>query len=146
MKYGDDQRLPLVYLETYSTKPSYSYALPTDIIDEPLSTYLSFPKLSKEILVTLFSSIGVTYVPEVALYELAIKTPEKAFVDFCITFGMEDNEMVNSSILNQVIGYLRDMDQSRRDRPFDSRPIYKALADRDFEEADRLIREIKIEG
>jgi len=142
-KYGDDQRLPLIYLETNSTKPSYYYELPNDSIDEPLSSYKQFPKLSQEILVALFSSIGIRYVPEVVLYELVTKTPQKAFRDFSIIFGAEENNLINSFLLNKVIGRLQEMDTLRQDTPFDSRPIYKALADRDFEEADRLIGEME---
>ena len=142
IKYGDDHRLPLAYIETKSTKPSYYYALPEDIIDEPLSTYHSFPKLSEKILIGLFESVGVRYVPEIARYELATKTPQKSFIDFCITFGAED-ELINSFLLNQVIGRLMDMDRLRQDTPFDSRAIYKALSYGDLEEADRLIEEME---
>ena len=144
LKYGDEHRLPLAYLKTNSNKPPCYYEFPDDAIDEPLSSYKAFPKLSKEILISLFSSIGVEYVPEIVLYELNIKTPQKAFIDFCITFGMEDNEMINSLILNKVITILIEMDKLRSKRVFDSRPIYKALADRDFKEAEELIN-IRIE-
>jgi len=143
LKYGNNQRLPLIYLKTYSSKqPSY-YTLPHDHKDEPLSSYKSFPKLSQEILIALFSSIGVEYVPEVVLYELTIKTPQKAFRDFCITFGEEENGLINSYLLNQVIERLKEMDDLRTKIPFDSREIYKALAYTDLEKADELIKQMK---
>jgi len=143
IKYGDDYRLPLVYLETYSSKPSYYYTLPEDSIDEPFSSFQSFPKLSREILLSLFGAIGVRYVPEVALYDLESKTPQKAFKDFCITFGVDDDGVINSFVLNQIIGRLIEMDKLRKETPFDSRPIYKALAYQELEEADRLIGEME---
>jgi hypothetical protein len=143
VKYGDEQRFPLVYLETYTTKPSCYYSLPNDTMDEPLASYKYFPKLSEEILVSFFSSIGVHYVPEIVLYELAIKTPKMAFEDFCITFGRDDNEMIDSSILNKSIALLMEMDRLRLDKLFDSRPIYRALAYQNLEEAGRLITEMK---
>ena len=143
LKYGDDQRLPLVYIATHSTKPSYLYQLPKEHMDETFSSYQSFPKLSQEILVALFSAIGIRYVPEIVLHELKEKTPQKAFSDFCFTFGEEEDNFVNSFLLNKVIGRLREMDTLRTKIPFDSRAIYKALAYQNFEEADRLIIEIK---
>ena len=87
IKYGDAHRLPLTYLETHSRKPSSYYELPKEIEDKPLEYYKAFPQLSKEILVALFSSIGVRYVPEVTIFELQSKTPRKSFEDFCITFA-----------------------------------------------------------
>jgi len=143
MKYGDDYRLPLVYLETYSSKPSYYYTLPEDSVDEPFSSVRSFPKLSREILVALFGAIGVRYVPEVALYDLETKTAQRSFQDFCITFGEEEDGVINSFVLNQIIGRLIEMDKLRKETPFDSRPIYKALAYQELEEADRLIGEME---
>ncbi len=141
LKYGDEHRQPLVYLKTYTQKPSCYYELPENSMDEPLESYKAFPKLSKEILISLFSGIGVHYVPEIVLYELGTKTPQKAFTDFCITFGMEENEMINSSLLNQVIAILIEMDKLRSKKVFDSRPIYRALTERNFEEAQVLINE-----
>ena len=142
-KYGDDQRLPLRYIKTHSTKPSYLYQLPKEHKDETFSSYQSFPKLSEEILIALFSAIGIRYVPEVVLYELKTKTPQKAFSDFCFTFGEEEDSFVNSFLLNKVIDRLREMDALRTQTPFDSRAIYKALLYQDFEEVDRLIDEMK---
>jgi hypothetical protein len=143
LKYGDNQRLPLIYLKTYSMKkPSY-YELPHEYKDVPLTHYKSFPKLSQEILISLFSSVGVKYVPEVALYELKTKTPQKSFRDFCITFGEDENGLINSYFLNQVIERLKEMDTLRTNIPFDSREIYKALAYANLEKADRLIKQMK---
>jgi len=84
----------------------------------------------------------VRYVPEVTIYELGHKTPKKAFEDFCMTFGEED-DVVNSFNLNRVIGRLQTMDALRKDEPYDSRPIYDALANMNLAEADRLIDEMK---
>ena len=145
LKYGDDQRLPLVYIATHSSKPSYLYQLPTEHMDEAFASYQSFPKLSKEILIALFSAIGVRHVPEIVLYEVQNKTPQKAFSDFCFTFGDEEEKFIDSFLLNKVIGRLKEMDALRMETPFDSRAIYKALAYQNFEEADRLIREMKQE-
>ena len=145
IKYGDEHRLPLVYLKTDTNKPSSYYSFPpNDILDEPLSSYREFPKLSKEILLSLFSSIGVYYVPEIALFELNSKTPQNSFKDFCLTFGLKDDNLIDSSLLNRVIKHLIEMDTIRRDNLFDSRPIYRALANRDFEEVNRLINERRI--
>lgn len=144
IKYGDANRLPLDYIPTYSReKSSDYYAFPMETKDEPLSSYQSFPKLSKEILVTLFWAIGVEYVPEVVLYELKSKTPQKAFQDFCFTFGLEDENIINSRLLNQVIKRLMEMDKFRQTTAWNSRGIYKALANRDLNEADRLINEMR---
>jgi len=100
-----------------------------------------FQSFTKNI-IALFSSIGVRYVPEVTIYELGHKTPRKAFEDFCMTFG-EDDDVVNSFNLNRVIGRLQTMDKLRKDEPYDSRPIYDALASMNLEETDRLIDEMK---
>lgn len=139
VKYGDDHRLPLGYLATHSKKPSSFYELPSTKMDEPFSSYAMFPKLSQEILVELFGAIGVRYVPEVALFELEKKTPQQAFVDFCRVFGEEEENVVNSFVLNQKIGRLQKMDALRQERAFDSRAIYKALAHKSLDEVDRLI-------
>jgi hypothetical protein len=143
LKYGDDQRLPLRYIKTYTNKPSSYYKLPNESINESLSSYQAFPKLSQEILVALFSSIGVHYVPEVVLHELSIKTPQQAFSDFCMMFGEEEEGFISNDILNQVISKLQEMDVLRTEVPFDSRAIYNALAYQNFEEVDRLIDEMK---
>jgi hypothetical protein len=142
IKYGDDHRLPLSYLEIYSTQPSSFYELPQEIEDKPFDYYQAFPKLSNEILLALFASIGVRYVPEVTIYELNTKTPRRAFEDFCLNFGEEDG-LINSFILNRAIGRLREMDALRTIEPYDSRPIYNALANGNLEEVDRLISEMK---
>jgi hypothetical protein len=138
VNYGDDHRLPLVYLETYSTQPSSYYAFPKEIKDKPLAYYQTFPKLSVEILVALFSAIGVRYVPEITLAQLETKTPRRAFEDFCMTFGEEEG-LINSFVLNRIIGRLQKMDGLRTQEPFDSRAVYRALSYRDLEEVDRLI-------
>jgi len=140
--YGDEHRLPLSYLETYSKRPSSYYELPKELEDKPFEYYQTFPKLSIEILVALFSSIGVRYVPEVTVYELETKTPRKAFEDFCRTFGEEEG-LINSFVLNRIIGRLRRMDALRSDEAFDSRPVYAALAKGNLDEVDRLLSEMK---
>ncbi|CAA6804634.1 MAG: Unknown protein [uncultured Sulfurovum sp.] len=142
IKYGDDHRLPLAYLETYSRKPSSTYELPQEIEDKPLEYYKAFPQLSKEILVAFFGSIGVRYVPEVTMYELAFKTPRRSFEDFCITFA-EDEGLIDSFVLNRIIGRLRQMDGLRSEEAFDSRPVYTALENGNLEEVDRLLTEMK---
>lgn len=142
IKYGDNHRLPLAYIETHSANPSTYYEFPKEIAYKPFAYYESFPKLSKEILIALFSSIGVRYVPEITMYELQSKTPHKAFENFCMTFA-ETNGLVNSFVLNRVIGRLRKMDELRSKEAFDSRAIYDALANENVKEADRLIDEMK---
>ena len=143
-KYGDNERLPLVYLQTYTSKTASYYEFPKEMSDKPFEYYQSFPKLSQEILVTLFASIGVSYVPEVALYELKERTPLKSFERFCMTFGVED-EFINSVLLNEVIGRLKKMDALRIKNPFDSKAIYTALVYVDLKKADALIDEMKDE-
>ena len=145
VKYGDDHRLPLVYLVTNSTKLASLYELPEENFDEPFSTYQNFPKLSQEILLSLFSSIGVKYVPEVALFELRRKTPQKSFRNFCTTFGEVEEGVISSVMLNETIQRLQKMDRLRQQVAFDSRPIYKALSDNNFVEANRLIDKMKKE-
>ncbi|CAA6821259.1 MAG: Unknown protein [uncultured Sulfurovum sp.] len=142
IKYGDAHRLPLAYLETHSRNPSSHYELPKELEDKPFEYYQAFPKLSKEILIALFSSIGVRYVPEITIFELQTKTPRKSFEDFCMTFAEEDG-LINSFVLNRMIGRLRKMDALRSEEAFDSRPVYVALANGNLEEVDRLLIEMK---
>ena len=140
--YGDNVRLPFVYLKTYSRESSAYYEFPYKIKAEPFESYQSFPKLSEEVLVALFASIGVHWVPEITVCELDEKTPLKSFQDFCMTFG-EENGLIDIIRLNTIIERLKVMDSYRKQRAFDSRPIYKALSHQNFKEADRLIDEMK---
>ena len=144
MKYGDNNRFPLKYLETCSTQSADYYEFPSEMISESFESYKAFPKLSQEILVAFFASVGVRFVPEITLYELKSKTPFQSFEDFCVTFGAEDNE-INTILLNKIIERLRRMDRLREKNIFDSRPIYTALLNRNLEQADRLIEEMKDE-
>jgi hypothetical protein len=144
VKYGDDYRFPLEYLETDSSHVAGYYEFPLEMKHEPFESYRAFPKVSEQILVALFANIGVELVPEITLYELAEKTPMQSFEDFCMTFGGEEN-MINSLLLNQIVERLEKMDKLRKKRAFNSKPIYTALSERDLKEADRLIDEMKDE-
>ena len=139
VKYGDKTRKPLAYIPTYSTHASMSFTFPTDIKRDSFKSTSYFPKLSKEILIDLFSSIGVLSVPEVTLYYLKEKTPFEIFENFCITFGADEEGVVDVHRLNKVIRYLQKMDALREKSLFNSKAIYTALAHKDFEKADKLI-------
>ena len=139
VKYGDEERKPLAYIPTYSTQPSIYFTFPTDMKMESFKNTSNFPKLSKEILIDLFKSIGVGFVPEITLYYLKEKTPFEIFENFCMTFGADEEGVVDVHRLNEVIGYLQKMDGLREKNPFNSKEIYTALADKDFEKADKLI-------
>jgi len=145
MKYGDNQRLPLVYLPTYTSQTTFYYEFPKELPLQPFEYYQSFPKLSEEILLALFASIGVAYVPEVCLYQLNQKSPFDIFDNFCRAFGEEENEKINSLLLNDIIVRLKRMDSFRQQEPLDSREVYKALIDSNLEKADRLIDEMRDE-
>ena len=139
VKYGDEARKPLAYIPTYSTQASMHFTFPTDMIMESFKNTSDFPKLSKEILIDLFKSIGVVLVPEITIYYLKEKTPFEIFENFCKTFGADEEGVVDVHRLNKVIRYLQKMDALREKNPFNSKAIYTALADKDFEKADKLI-------
>ncbi len=139
IKYGDETRKPLAYVPTYSTQVSTSFTFPTNKKVESFKSTCLFPKLSKEILINLFASIGVTYVPEITIYYLKEKTPFEIFENFCMTFGADEEGEVDAHRLNKVIRYLQKMDAIRERDPFNSKAIYTALANKDFEKADKLI-------
>lgn len=139
VKYGDNNRKPLTYIPTYSTQIPMHFTFPIDIKMESFKNTSNFPLLSKEILIELFKSIGVLSVPEITLYYLKEKTPFEIFENFCITFGADEERNVDVDRLNNVIRYLEKMDTLREKNPFNSKDIYTALADNDFEKADKLI-------
>lgn len=139
VKYGDEARKPLAYLPTYSTQESISFTFPTDMKTESFKNTSNFPKLSQEILIELFKSIGVEFVPEITIYYLKEKTPFEIFENFCITFGADEEGIVDVHRLNEVISYLQKMDRLREKHPFNSKEIYTVLADNDFEKADKLL-------
>ncbi len=149
ISYGDGERLPLDYLETHTTQTPIKAILPSDITMHSKESYQEFPQLSKELLIRLFSEIGVEYVPEVALYQLKHKRPIEIFQEFVGSFGisvenrLNQKEVVDADILNSVIAFLRKMDAFRGVYPFNSKPIYKLLAQHEFEKVEGLIVELK---
>jgi len=143
IKYGDTHRLPLAYLPTYTNHLPSLYTLPMESKQEPFSSYQTFPELSKEVLIELFATIGVEYVPEICLYYLKEKTPFEVFENFCLTFALED-EVINGYRLNEVVTRLHKMDQYRTLYPFNSKPIYTALIRYEFMKADRLIEQLAL--
>ncbi len=147
IKYGDEIRKPLAYIPTHTTNEPLLFTLPSEDMDlEPFKSTTLFPKLSLEILIHLFKSVGIKFVPEIALYYLKEKTPFEIFENFCLTFGLDEEGNIDAVRLNRVISYLQKMDSFRVKNRFDSREIYIALANNDFEKADKLIKErIKID-
>jgi len=144
IKYGDENRKPLEYIPTYTTQVSMNFIFPTDIKTDSFKSTSSFPKLSREILIELFKSIGVSFIPEITIYYLKEKTPFEIFENFCMTFGADEDGIVSVDRLNRVISYLQKMDELRKENPFNSKAIYTALANQDFEEADKLIKKDNI--
>ena len=113
------------------------------------NSYIKFPRLSKELLIFLFEYIGVEYVPEVCLYRLKEQEPIEVFYDFVMSFGisiedrLEERTTIDVKILNRVIFYLKRMDNFRQIQLFDSRAVYKLLAQQKFEKADIMINKLK---
>ena len=142
VKYGDSGRLPLDYIKIHGSSKASLYRFPKDVKDEPFEYYQAFPKLSETILLSLFSSIGVIYLPEVARFELKEKRPLKIFENFVLTFGAEGNE-IDSHQLNRAIERMKKMDLLREKYPLNSEPIYKALIYKDIEKADDLIEQMR---
>lgn len=149
IKYGDDYRQPLHYIATYTTSARFNGRLPKNISMQSTNSYHNFPKLSKELLVELFSYIGVKYVPEICLHQLQKRRPIEIFVDFVMSFGitmehrLEEIEIVDSDILNRVIMNLKNMDEIRREKMSDSRPIYRLLAQHEFDKAEKIIEDMR---
>ena len=149
IKYGDDYRKPNIYIATYTTSVPFHGRLPKDISMQKNREYQNFPKLSKELLIELFSNIGVKYVPEICVYQLEKRRPIEVFVDFVMSFGitienrLEGIEIVDADILNRVIMNLKNMDEIRREKMSDSRPIYKLLAHHEFDKAEKIIEDMR---
>ncbi len=140
IKYGDDSRKPLEYIATHTKKSAIYFTFPSNLSSLSLENTSLFPMLSRVTLVNLFKSIGVESVPEITLYYLNEKTPFEIFENFCLAFGSgSEDRVVDVERLNVVISYLKKMDSIREERLFNSKPIYTALANRDFEKANRLI-------
>lgn len=138
--YGDFDRKPLAYLPTHTQKNYFVGYLPDESMIQSLDEYQKFPQLSQELLISLFASIGVEYLPEITYHQLKSKTPIEVFKNFCRTFGTkEDAELIDAKQLNQVILKLKHMDEFRKKYAFNSQPIYKALAKGDFNEVDNLL-------
>ena len=149
IKYGDNSRTPYAYIATCTQKGPFRGKLPKDTPLHRKDSSTEFPKLSKELLISLFSYIGVEYLPEICLYQLQKREPIEIFSDFVTTFGisiedrLEQRAIIDAKILNRVILYLRQMDNFRQIRLFDSRAIYKLLAQQKFEKADKMIDKLK---
>lgn len=149
ISYGDSYRLPLNYIATNTDKPSIKILLPTHPSMQSKQTYQQFPELSQELIITLFSEIGVKYVPEVTLYQLNEKRPIEIFQEFISSFGVSikdrrnTREVIDTDILNLVISSLKKMDSHRENYSFDSRPIYKLLSQQEFTKAEILISKLK---
>ncbi|NEW60282.1 hypothetical protein GSY74_03210 [Sulfurovum sp. bin170] len=148
IKYGDDHRRPSVYISTHTDKAPFIGTLPKDIAMQSEKSYQEFPKLSKRLLVELFSGIGVEYVPEICIYQLKKSRPIEIFQDFVMSFGisvenrLEQIDILDADILNRVVFSLKRMDDLRREHIFDSRPIYKLLAQHEFEKAEKMIENL----
>jgi hypothetical protein len=149
IKYGDNHRKPSRYLPTHTKRPPFRGRLPKDTPMQSEKNYQRFPKLSQTLLLSLFAGIGVKYLPEICLYQLQTKRPIEVFEGFVLSFGvgiedrLEQREIVDAEILNQVILSLREMDEARQVRRFDSRPIYRLLARHEFIKVDEIIKNRK---
>ena len=149
IKYGDNYRTPERYIVIPKKRTPFIGTLPKNISMQSASSYQLFPKLSREVLVELFFEIGVGYVPEICLYQLQDKRPIEVFQNFVLSFGVtvEDRlnqiETIDANLLNRVILTLKSMDEQRSVRLFDSRPIYKLLAQHQFDKADKMIDRLK---
>jgi len=144
IKYGDEFRKPLEYRATHTSSPPFIGEFPH--LDEFEVREKLFPQFSKELLIELFSKIGVEYIPEVTLYELEQNDPLEVFYRFVITFGvkvedrLEQSYYVDATLLNRVIGYLREMDRLRAEESFDSRAIYRLLAHQNFDKVEKILK------
>jgi hypothetical protein len=145
IKYGDDHRLPLLYVPTCSTQASMNFFFPNDSSFESFKNIEHFPKLREEILLDLFRKIGVLFVPEITRYYLKEKNPFEIFENFCLQFGANEEGEIEVDTLNTVIDYLQRMDSLRSEQPFNSKPIYSALAQKNFTKVENLIEKMKNE-
>lgn len=145
IKYGDDYRLPLAYVPTHSTEIAMNFFFPNDNTFDSFQKYEEFPKLSEEILIALFNKIGVRFVPEITRFYLKEKSPFEIFENFSLKFGADEEERVDVNRLNKVIQYLKEMDALREEIPFNSKPIYTALSEKNFNKADELIKKMRNE-
>jgi len=149
LRYGDDSRTPYDYIPTGTTKNPKRVILPDDISMKLKESKLEqFPKLSEALLLSLFSDIGVLYLPEICLYKLRENSnPLEVFYDFVVTFGvsmenrLQERYIVDIKMLNRVIGYLQKMDALRKEEMFDSRPIYRLLAQQKFEKVEKILKD-----
>ena len=137
--YGDSGRVPLPYLKTNTTKEPFLGFLPRKKSEVTHKNYQNFPQLSKQLLVELFSSIGVSYVPEILIEKLKHEKPYDVFEKFCLTFSSQSPK-IDAYELNRVILKLKEMDGYRRDNPLDTKPIYLQLSLMNFDKADELIQ------
>jgi len=148
-RYGDNNRTPNRYIATPKNRTPFVGTLPQNISISSTKSYQKFPKLSKELLIELFSEVGIGYVPEICINQLKDRHPIEVFQNFVLNFGVtEENrlnqiEAIDANILNRVILTLKRMDEYREDKIFDSRPIYKLLAQHQFERADEMIDRLK---
>lgn len=149
IKYGDNHRTPDRYIATPKNRIPFVGTLPKDISMQSEKSYQEFPELSKELLVELFSEIGVGFVPEICLYQLKDKRPIEVFQNFVLTFGVsiedrfEQREIIDARSLDRVILTLKRMDKHREVRLFDSRIVYKLLTQHKFDEANKMIDKLK---
>ncbi len=147
LKYGDSHRVPYPYIATQSSQPPFRGVLPASLPSQDQNIHTLFPNLSKELLLELFSAVGVVYLPEICFHELDTREPLEIFYDFVMNFGvkiedkLEEQYIMDARLLNQVIEYLRVMDKLRQEELFDSRPIYKLLAQQNFEKVEMLLKE-----
>ena len=140
--YGDYGRTPYPYLETNTTQRFFVGSLPPNLNNSSYTSYQNFPKLSQYLLRELFASIGVEYVPEIALYQLNTQTPFKVFEKFCTAFSRHSTR-IDASEINDVILKLKDMDSFREVYPLNSKPIYFQLSLLEFDKASELITQMQ---
>ena len=147
LKYGDNHRVPYPYIATESSRSPFKGVFPSTLPSQDQNIHTLFPNLAKELLLELFSEVGVVYLPEICFHELDEREPLEIFHDFAMGFGvkmedkLEERYIMDVTLLNQVIEYLRVMDKLRQEKLFDSRPIYKLLAQHNFEKVEKLLKE-----
>jgi len=147
--YGDVNRPPLPYIATDTSEVPFVGFLPKEIALQPQFSYDHFPKLSETILIELFSSIGVEYVPEITLFIVKKRRSIDVFREFVETFGislqnrLEGSLCIDANILNHVISSLKRMDSFRQEYPFDNRLIYRSLARQEMVEVERLMSRLE---
>jgi len=138
--YGDVGRVPEEYIKTDTLKKFFVGIIESNPSKYSKKYYEDFPQLSQILLKNLFSEIGVSYVPEILLYQQKTtnEPPYEIFKKFCTTFTPKASK-VESEVINQVILTLKEMDTCRVKYPFYSKPIYFQLSLQNFEQADELI-------